>query len=124
MNRNLYMRINVNQPLPQIGKLLDQYLRIERHSYKECSHAALDRHQEDVSDLEADEEGEGHDDGCEGVAVVVSGLGEGDVEVGEEGAKVGYEDGAHSKDWVDEAFVDEGIDAAVFHHCPCCLDCK
>jgi len=121
MNRNLHMRINLHQPIPQIRELLDQDLGIKRHGNKEGSHATLDGHQEDVGDLEADQEGKGHDDGGEGVAVVVGWLGEGDVEVGEEAAGVGYEDGAHGEYGVDEAFVDEGVDAAVFHHCPGCL---
>ena len=95
MNRNLHMRINLHQPIPQIGKLLDQDLRIERHGNEEGSNAALDWHEKDIGDLEADEEGEGHDDGREGVAVVVGGLGEGDVEVGQKAADVCDEDGAH-----------------------------
>lgn len=121
MNRNLHMRVNLHQPLPQIGKLLNQYLRIERHGDKERSHTTLDRHQEDIGDLEADKEGEGHNYGGEGVAVVVGGLGEGDVEIGEERANVGNEDGAHGEDGINETFVDESINTTVLHHCPGCL---
>lgn len=121
MNRNLHMRVDLHQPLPQIRKLLNQNLRIERHGDKERSHTTLDRHQEDIGDLEADKEGEGHNYGGEGVAVVVGGLGEGDVEIGEERANVGNEDGAHGEDGIDETFVDESINATVPHHCPGCL---
>jgi hypothetical protein len=121
MNRNLHMRVDLHQPLPQIRKLLNQNLRIERHGDKERSHTTLDRHQEDIGDLEADKEGEGYNYGGEGVAVVVGGLGEGDVEIGEERAKVGNEDGAHGEDGIDETFVDESINATVPHHCPGCL---
>lgn len=73
MNSLLYMWIHSNHSLIQIRIILDQHLRIERHGYKERAHAALDRYQKDVCDLQADEERECHDDGCEGATRVVGG---------------------------------------------------
>lgn len=71
--------------------------------------------------MQADEEGECHDDSCEGTTRVVGWCGEGEVEVGEERGYVGHEDGTHSKDGVDEAFVDEGVNTARFEEGPGCL---
>ena len=95
MNSLLNMRINLNHALIQIREIVNQHFGIKRHGHKERAHAALDRHQEDISDLETDEESKGHDDGGEGAAGVVGWRGEGEVEVGEEGGHVGDEDGAH-----------------------------
>lgn len=41
-----------------------------------------------------------------------------EVEVTQQGAKVGDKGAAHSEDGADEAVVDEGVDAAVLHHAP------
>lgn len=118
MNHRLHMRINLHHPLIQIREIPHQHLRIESHSHKQRRDTTLDWHQEDISDLETDEESKGHDDHREGVVGVVGRLGEVHVKVGEQGAEVGDEDGAHGEDGVDEALVDEGVDAAVFHHVP------
>jgi hypothetical protein len=122
MNRSLHVRIHLYQSIPQVRKFLNQNLRVERHGHEERSNTTLDWNQEDVGDLETDQESEGHDDSCEGIAFIVVWLGEGDIEVCEERADIRYEDGAHGEDRIDEAFVDKGIDTAVFHHCPGCLD--
>ncbi len=118
MNRNLHVRIHLHQSIPQVRELLDQNLRVKRHGHEERSNTTLDWNQEDIGNLETDQESEGHDDRCEGIAFIVVWLGEGDIEVCKERADVGYEDGTHGEDGVDEAFVDKGIDTAVFHHCP------
>lgn len=89
MNHLLYMRIHLNKSLVQVRKLVNKHLRIKRHRDKERSNATLNRHQEDVCNLKANEESERHDDGSESVSLAVIGLGTGDVEIGEEGADVG-----------------------------------
>ena len=91
----LHIRINTHHPRPQIRILPNKHLRIKRHRNKESSNTTLDRHEEDITDLQTDQESKCHDDGCEGVALVVDGVGELEVEVGEEGTDVGYEYGAH-----------------------------
>lgn len=112
------MRINRHHPLIQIRILRHQNLRIKRHGHEERRHSTLNWHQEDIADLQSDDEREGHDDGRVAAGSVVRGRRESDVEVGEQGAGIGNEDGAHGQDGVDETFVDEGVDTAVFHHAP------
>lgn len=85
----------MNQALPQIRELIDEHLGIESHRHKEGRNTTLDRNEEDIGNLQTDEECERHDNGRESVALVVSWRSKGEVEVGEEGAEVGYEDGTH-----------------------------
>ena len=93
-----------------------QDIRIPSGGDEKRRDAAADGRHEDLADLQADEEGKGHDDGGEGAAVVVGRRGELQVEEGEQGAEVGDEGGAHGEDGADQAVVDERVDAAVFHH--------
>jgi len=95
MNRILHMRINLYESLIQIWIFPDKDLRIKRHRNKERRHSTLNRDQENITDLQADEECECHDDRSEAAAGVVSGVRELNVQVGKEGAHVGDENGAH-----------------------------
>ena len=95
-----------------------QHIGIPRRGYKNCIHAATNWSHENLADLQADQKRKGHDDGSESAVGVVARFGELQVQVGEEGAEVGDEGGAHGEHGGDEAVVDEGVDAALFHHCP------
>lgn len=89
------MRINIHHPPPKIRILINQHLRIKSHGHKERRNPALDRHQEDITDLQSNEESKSHDDSGKGVVGVVGGSGEGEIEVSEERTDVGDEDGSH-----------------------------
>lgn len=116
MNHLLDLGINLHHARIEIGMIPHQHIRIPRRRNKYGVDAAADGGQEDLTDLQADEEGKGHDDGREGASGVVFRLGELQVEVGEEGAEVGHECGTHGQDGTNQAIVDERVDAAVFHH--------
>lgn len=110
--------------LIEVGMVPAQTIRIPGHGHEQRIGAAADGSHEDLANLQADEEGECHDDGREGAGAVVLGFGEFEVEVGEEGAEIGDEGGTHGEDGADEAVVDEGVDAAVFHHRPRIFGCR
>ncbi|KFY36336.1 hypothetical protein V494_05100 [Pseudogymnoascus sp. VKM F-4513 (FW-928)] len=93
-----------------------QHRGVKRHRHKQRRHTALDRDEKDIADLQADEERVRHDHGV--VVGVDHHVAVAQVEVREEHADVTDEDGAHGEDGVDQAFVDERVDAAVFHHVP------
>ena len=114
MNSLLNMRIHIDEPLIQLRVLIDHDLRVKRRRDKDGVDAAGNGRGEDLADLQADEVGVGDDDGGELAVAVVAGLGEEQVQVGEQGAGVGDEGGAHGQHGADEAFVDQGVDAAVF----------
>lgn len=116
MNRRLHLRINPHHPLIQIRMIPHQHLGIPRTRHENGIHPAADRRHEDLTHLQPYQERESHDDGRELAAFVVLGFGEFEVEECEEGAEVGDKGAAHCEDGADEAVVDEGVDAAVFHH--------
>lgn len=91
MNHLLYLRINLDHPRVKIRMIPHQHVRIPRRGDEQRVYTATYWRHEDLADLQPDEEGEGHDDGGEGAAVIVGRFGEFEVEVGEEGAEVGYE---------------------------------
>ena len=82
MDLLLHLRIYGDHPLVEIRVVKHQYLRVPliqksvkiavaislletySGSNKESIHAASDRRRENLADLQADEEGEGHDYGC------------------------------------------------------------
>lgn len=78
-------------------------LRIPTGGNKNGIDTAGDGCGEDVCDLEADEEGEGHDDGGVLSVVVISGIGKVEIEVSQEGTGVCDEEGAERKDRSDKA---------------------
>ena len=63
MHKLLHMWINAHHPIIQIRVLILQHSRVKRHRDKQGGNTALDRHHEDVTDLQADEERVCHDDG-------------------------------------------------------------
>lgn len=93
-----------------------QHLRVPRRRHKERVHPASNRRHEDLTHLQPDEEGESHHNRCVSPGSVVSWVCEFQVEEGEEGAEESDKGGAHGEDGADEAVIDEGVDAAVFHH--------
>ena len=93
-----------------------QHLRIPRTRHENRIHAAANGRHEYLTHLQPDQECKSHDDGRELAAFVVRWFGELQVEVREEGAEVGDKDAAHGEDGANQAIVDEGVDAAVFHH--------
>ena len=118
MNHLLYLRINPDHPLIKFRMIPHQNIRIPRRRDKQGINATPDGRHEYLADLQANQKRKRHDNGREGAAVVVARGGEAQVEVGKEGAEVGDEGGTHGEDGGDEAVVDEGVDAAVFHHSP------
>ena len=119
MYRILNMGIHPHQFLIKVGMFQNQYLRIPRHSHEQRVDARPNRRHEDLADLQADQEGERHDDWGEDAAVlVVCWFGELEVQVGEKGGEVAHEEGAHGQNRPSQAIVDESVDAAVFHHLP------
>lgn len=96
------MWIDRNQSLVQVWIFPHKHLGIKRHGDKEGAHTTLDRHEEDIADLQADEKGERHDEGSERAVVVVGGFREFQIEIREKAAYVGDKDGAHGQDGVDE----------------------
>lgn len=78
-------------------------LRIPTGSNKDGLDTARNRGRKDVGDLESDEERERHDDCCVLTVTVVRGVGEVQVEVGQETASVCDEEAAERKNGSDEA---------------------
>lgn len=115
----LYVWIHAQQPCPKIGMLPDQNIGIPAHSNKERINTTADRGHEDPAHLQPNQEGERHDDGSEGSALVVGRIGEVEVKIGQECAEIGNEDTAHGQDWPDQTVVDQNIDTPIFHHLPC-----
>ena len=116
MNSLLYVRVHRHHSGPEIGKVPHQDLRVPRGRHEEGSRAGLQRCQEDIGHLKADEKGKGHDDRSEAATVVVSRFGEFEVEVSQQGTNVSYECGPHRQYWVNEAVVDQRVDAPILHH--------
>lgn len=81
-------------------------LGIPTSSNKDCLDTARNRGGEDVGDLEANKERERHDDCCVLTVAVVRGVGEVEVQVGQETTSVCDEEGAERKDGSDEAVLD------------------
>jgi len=78
----LNMRIYSHQPTPKIRILIDQNLRIKCHRHEERCHATLDRHQEHIANLQADQECKCHHHRGKAAVLVIGRMREGDVEVG------------------------------------------
>lgn len=116
MYHGLHLRINLDHPRPKIRVIPHQHLGIPRARHEDRIHPAANRRQEDLTHLQPDQEGKRHDDGCELAAFIVCRVRELEVEEREQAAEVGDEGAAHGEDRPDEAIVDEGVDAAVFHH--------
>ena len=105
MYRLLNMRINPNHGIVDIRVVPHEDVGVPRRRDKDGVHAARDGCREDVCDLQADEEGEEHNDGRPVAIGVVLGLREEEIEVREEGAGVGDEEPAKGQDRADEAFL-------------------
>ena len=112
----LHMRINLDHLPIKLPMIPHQHLGIPRHGHKQRVNPTRNRRRKDIGNLQTYNKRKGDDDGGELAVGVVGRVGEDEVEVGEQGAGVGDEGGAHGEDGADEAFVDEGVDAAVFYH--------
>ena len=95
-----------------------QNLRIPRHSRKDGLDTTAHRSHEDLTDLQPDNKRESHDNRRERAVVVITRVCVLQVEVSEKRADVGNTHRAHGEHRSHETVVDQGVDAAVFHHCP------
>lgn len=98
--------------------IADQDLRIPAHSHEDGFDSAADGSHEDLTDLQADDEGEGHDNSREVSIGVVARLSELQIQIRQQGADVRHKDRAHGDHRPDETVVDKCVDAAVSHHGP------
>lgn len=95
-----------------------QHIRIPSRRHKNSIHPTPNRRHKDPTNLQPYQKRKRHDHRRKLPSLIVPRFCELQVEVGEEGAEVGDERGAHSKDGPDEAIIDKSINAAVFHHGP------
>ena len=116
MNHLLHPWIHGDHSGVEIRMITHEHVGVPRSCDKDGVDAAANGCHEDLADLEADEEGKGHDDRRESAGVVVARGSELEVEKSEECAEVGDEGGTHGEYGADQAVVDECVDAPVFHH--------
>lgn len=109
MYRLLNLRIDPNHGVVDVPVVPHEDLGVPRRGDEDGVDAARDGRREDVCDLQADEEGEEHDDSRPAAVAVVLGLREEEVEVREEGAGVGDEQTTKGQDGADEAFLKLGL---------------
>ena len=116
MDGLLHMGVNLHHLVIQVRMVANHDLRIPCSSNKNAIDATTNRGSEDVADLQANQEGVGYDDGRVAAVGVVGGRREDHVQVGQQRAGVAYKGAAHAEHGADQAFVDQGVDAAVFYH--------
>lgn len=104
-------RVHGDQPIVKLPMLPGQHVRIPRHAHEQRLDATAQRRQENLTDLQANEEGEGHDDAREFAAGVVGRVREFEVEEGEQAAEECHEGGTHGEHGADQTVIDEGVDA-------------
>lgn len=103
MNDLLNLGVHSAHLLVKLGVVAPHDLGIPTGSNKDRLDTARNRGGEDVGDLEADKERERHDDCCVLTVAIVRGVGEVEIEVGQETASVRDEEAAERKDGSDEA---------------------
>lgn len=87
--------------------LRHEHLWIPSTRHKNCVYTAREWCSKDIRDLQPDEEGECHDERRVAAVRIVRGLGEDDVEVGEQRTRVADKEGAEGQDRTDQAFLHE-----------------
>lgn len=102
LNDLLDLGVHPDHLIVQFRVIAPHDLGVPTSSDKDGLDTAGNRCGKDVCDLEADEERKGHDDGGVLAIVVVGGVGEVEVEVGQKGTGVCDEEGAEGKDGSDE----------------------
>ena len=123
MDHLLHLWINPDHPVIELWMIPHQNVRIPRSSDKYSVDATSDWRHEYLADLQSDQERESHNDGRKGASVIVSWLGELQVEIGQESAEVRYKSTAHGEYGPDQTVINKCIYAAVFHHRPRILSC-
>lgn len=108
MDGLLNLRVDANHLVIELGVIADHDFGVPGGGNEDGVDAARNRGGKDVGDLEADEEGEGDDDGSVVASPVVDGVGEGDVEIGEEGRGVADKGGAEGEHGADETVLQRG----------------
>ena len=97
MDHLLHLRVNPDHPVVEFWMIPHQHVRIPCGSNEYSVDAASDRRHEYLTYLQSDQERESHNDGRKGTSVIVSWLGELQVQIGQESAEVRYESAAHSE---------------------------
>lgn len=96
MNHLLNLWISAHHPRVKVRMIPHQDIRVPCCGNKDCIDTATNGCHEDLAYLKADQEGERHDDRCEGSTRIVGRVGELQVEEGKQAAEIGYERRAHS----------------------------
>ena len=114
MDGLLHTRVYLDHLLVQFWVIVDHGSRVECRSNKDGVNSARNWRDKDLADLQPDNESKCDDDGSELAVAIVARRCEYQVQVCEESASISHKSGAHGQHRTDQAFVDEGVDAAVF----------
>lgn len=91
----LHARVQLHELVVDFRVVVNHDLRIPAHRHEDGLDTTANRRHEDLAHLQADHESKGHNDSGKVAVGVVGRLRELQVQVGQQGADVGNEHGAH-----------------------------
>lgn len=114
----LNLRVKLHQLVVDIRVVIDHDLRIPSHSDEDSLNTTTNGSHEDLADLQTNQESESHDDGGEVTIPVVGGVGELQIEIGQQRTDIGDKSRTHSQNRTHETVLHESINSSVAHHFP------
>lgn len=116
-------RVNLHQLVINIRVVINHDLRIPSHRHEDGLNATTNGSHEDLADLKTNQESESHNDRGEVTIPVVRGVGELQIEIGQQRTDIGDESRTHSQHRTHQAVLHESINSSIAHHRPSILGC-